>query len=263
MNRSAMFWGTVLIGLGAVLLLDNLGMLPLPAWELIWPLFLIALGAWILLGVALNPRRESQQLTIPLEGAPAAEIKISHGMGELIVQSGAEPGALVSGSFGGGVEQAVSRHGNCQRIKLAPPIQSFAPWEWMQRGGRTWSVGLSRDIPIALEVEAGASANRLDLSGLMLTGLKLEVGASSTELALPAGRGTTRVRIEVGAASVNVRLLPGTPARVRWEGGLTTFDIDRDRFTGSGHVYETPDYAAAVDRLELDIESGIGSVNIR
>ena len=136
------------------------------------------------------------------------------------------------------------------------------PWEWIGPHGRTWSIGLSGDVPLSLEIDAGASHSRLDLSGLVLTDMKLSVGASATEISLPAGTGTTRVKIEAGAASVDVRIPPESAARVRWEGGLSTLNIDRSRFVQSGKVYETLDYAAAPDRLDIDVESGVGSVTV-
>jgi hypothetical protein len=41
--------GAILIALGIYFLLNNLGLLPPITWGVIWPVILIALGAWIIL----------------------------------------------------------------------------------------------------------------------------------------------------------------------------------------------------------------------
>ena len=77
MRNSALFWGGILILFGTLLLLQNLGILPLNIWKLFWPLLLILLGLWTLWGV-FAPRRapESEQVAIPLEGASRARVRI-------------------------------------------------------------------------------------------------------------------------------------------------------------------------------------------
>jgi hypothetical protein len=254
----------VLVVIGALLLLDNFGWLPFSIWSLFWPLLLIAAGAWVLLGVYVGRRGvEMQHLAIPLDGAPAARIKISHGAGELSVRSGAGAGELLAGDFGGGVEHRTEREGGRLKVKLSSPLLTYMPWEWFGRNARSWSFSLSAEVPLSLEVEAGASSNKLDLSGVRLSGLDLQVGASATELSLPAGEGTTRVKIEAGAASVDIRIPPEAEARIRWEGGLSSLTVDGSRFNRSGSTYETNGFAAAADKLDIDIEAGVGSVTIR
>lgn len=70
MRRSATFWAIVLIAVGSLLLLDNLGLfagLGVRVWALVGPLLLVALGLWILLGaVAGRPAVEAREVSIPL-----------------------------------------------------------------------------------------------------------------------------------------------------------------------------------------------------
>ena len=51
MRRSGLIWGAVLVFIGIILLLDNLGLfdaLGISLWDVIWPLLLILFGVWIL-----------------------------------------------------------------------------------------------------------------------------------------------------------------------------------------------------------------------
>ena len=262
MKRNALFWGLVLVVLGALLLLDNLNILQFSVWQIVWPLLLIAAGAWVLLGVTQGGRGEAQQLSVPLEGEPAAQVKLSHGAGELVVSAGAGPSELVSGTFGGGVEYRSARESGRQTVKLKSPINAFMPWDWFGGNARLWTVALNGEVPLALEIESGASSSRIDLSAIQLTELELEVGASSADVSLPLGTGNTRVKIEAGAASVSLRLPPTAEARVRYEGGLSSLNINSGRFMRMGNTYQTANFDSASDRLDIDIESGVGSVTI-
>lgn len=49
-RNPSVFWGLVLVLLGFLFLLANTGVLNNLNWDIIWPVFLIALGAWLLLG---------------------------------------------------------------------------------------------------------------------------------------------------------------------------------------------------------------------
>ncbi len=263
MKRNTVFWGAVLIVVGALLLLDNLDILPFSVWGLLWPLLLIAAGVWVLLGVSRGGRAvETQQVSIPLEGEPTARVKLSHGAGELRVSSGAAPGYLLSGTFNGGVEYRSTREAGRQIVRLKSPPVFVAPWDMFGRNARLWSVELNSDIPLSLEIESGASSSRIDLSGVRLTDLELEFGASSADVSLPAGAGHTRVKIEAGAASVTLRLPQQAEARIRYESGLSSLNLDRARFAQSANSYQTAGFDAATDRLDIDIESGVGSVTI-
>ena len=48
-RNPGVWWGGVLVIIGALFLLANLGVLNNLDWNVIWPLLLIALGVWLLL----------------------------------------------------------------------------------------------------------------------------------------------------------------------------------------------------------------------
>ncbi|MCS7061784.1 MAG: DUF5668 domain-containing protein [Anaerolineae bacterium] len=264
MKTNAWFWGALLILLGALLLFDNLNILPFPLWDIIWPSLLIAAGAWLLLGARRAPRAvNTQRLDIPLTGESAARIKLSHGVGELMVSSGAAPGYVLSGTFNGSVQYRSTCEAGRQLVKIKSPLNLLALEGLFSREARLCSVMLSSQIPLSLDIESNASMARIDLADVRLTDLELEMGASSAEVSLPLGVGYTRVKIEAGAASISLRLPPEAEARVRFEGGLSSLNIDQTRFVQTGNRYQTAGFDAASDRLDIDIEAGVGSVSIR
>jgi hypothetical protein len=265
MNRQSAFWGLLLILIGVLFIFGNL--LQIDVWGLVWPIVLILLGAWIVWGVISGQQpRETEVMAIPLDGASRARVHLRHGAGRLTLGPGVEEGELLSGSFDGGVDHQSHREGDGLDVKIRVPVGDWSlfatPWTRWQRGGLEWRVALNGSIPLDLDLGTGASESRLDLRELQVTSLRLNTGASATELTLPAHAGFTEARLRSGAASLNVWVPEGVAARIRASGGLAEIAVDRERFPRQGSFYQSPDYETAVNRVDLDIETGVGSVRV-
>jgi hypothetical protein len=266
MRRDELFWGALLVMAGLVFLLNTTGVLSFNVWGVIWPLALIALGGYIVLGYLAGPQSvEVEEVAIPLEGEGSGRIQISHGGGRLSVAAGTDEGVLVAGRFGGGLGQRVRRRDGTASVELRLPsrvIFPFVPWVW-GAGGLNWDVRLNPKVPLDLKLETGAGQNVLDLSDLQVRSLELETGVSRTDLTLPARAGMTRAEIETGIARVTIRVPDGVAARIEVDGGLSSVHVDTTRFPKNGKVYQSPDYAGAVHKVDVEIDTGIGSINIR
>jgi hypothetical protein len=268
MRKSTLFWGITIIVIGVLLLVSNI--LDINIGRLIWPLLMIAAGAWILWGIVAGRRGseefETEEATIPLEGATKAHIRINHGAGRLSVNSGAGPDELATGSFRGGLDYQKTRDGDTLSVHMGvrAPMQRFAnPWSWWGPGrSLDWSVSLNDTIALSLDLQTGANEARIDLTDLQVTELQLQTGASSTRITLPASAGHTKAAIRSGAASVSVRVPTGVAARIQAQSGLAEVRVDRSRFTRMGGVYQSEDYATAENKVDIDIETGVGSVDV-
>ena len=269
MGRRVPFWGIILIAIGLLLLLDNLGVFgDLDVWGVFWPLLLIGFGAWVLLGVFHRGRpAEIGRASIPLEGASQARIKIQHGAGRLTVGAGAGPDELAAGDFAGGLDYTAHRDGDALEVSMKIETTAWAsagfPWNFGPGSALDWNVRFNDRIPLALKLETGASESTLDLAGLRVTELKVETGASATRITLPASAGLTQVKVSSGAASVNIRVPEGVAARIRVESGLAGIAIDGNRFPRVGGIYQSPDYDTAANKADIKIETGVGSVDVR
>ena len=200
------------------------------------------------------------RLAIPLEPAGDAEVMVTFGGGHLRIGTAA-PGMLVDGTFAGGVR--VERGGGAGRARLAPPTP---PSGWaLNREPYTWTMGVTGEVPLRLRVESGAADAELDLGGLRLAELRLRTGASETRVALPAAAGHTRVDAEGGAAAIRFRVPDGVAARIRSSMALGSSDVDTARFprNAEGNAWESPDFATAANRVEIEVRGGVGSVSVR
>ena len=296
MTRSSLLWGLILLLVGTLLLFSSLGIVTVEVWSAVLSVVLIVLGVRLLLRVAAGPgAAQGEEVSIPLGDVIGARVHVRHGAGRLRIGGSASPGALLEGTFWGGVSVRRRRRGDevQQPVAVERPTDAqakegkgerrygqrrgdevevgleprglpgiVAPWNWGDEGFG-WSFGLNSEIPLTLRVETGASEVQLDLTDLRLSSLRIQTGASSVRVALPARAGYTRARIEAGAASLSVNVPSEVAARVRCQGALASVDIDRSRFPRSGGVYQSVQYAEAENTIDIDVEAGLGSIRIR
>ena len=256
----AFTWPIVWTAIGVVLLLSTTGNLaegPLEVVTTWWPWLAIGLGVWFLVG-AVVPHGAGlvEALALPLEGATEASVRIRFGAGDLTTRAAA-PGRLVDGEFVGGVNHRGSGLG---RIELEQDTSHG--WPWLDRRS-SWTVGLTREVPLDLRVDAGASRNVLDLRELTVRSLELHTGASETRVVLPQAAGATSVRAEAGAASLVIEVPDGVAARIRTRVVLGSVQVDESRFPPVAGGYELRDYSTAANRADIDVQGGVGSLRIR
>lgn len=261
MRRGGLFWGLLLILLGGLFLLDNFGILDINVWQIFLPAVLIVLGLSVLYGALFRRRGADVTLAIPLEGAESGKIKVEYGAGRLRVGGGAPSGHLVSGTFYGGVDYDVRKQGGALDVRLESNMTYVFPFGW-SGDQREWTVNLSPAVPLSLDFEVGAAETRIDLTELKVGNLRLQTGASSTEIQMPARAGHTWAKISSGAASVEICIPEGVAARIKASGALADVQVNTSRFPRGEGGYQSPDFATAANRVEIEAETGVGALKI-
>ncbi len=251
-------WPVAWIVVGALLMLSTTGNLASGPGELIndwWPLALVVLGVWFLIGGIVPRSGPSEALALPIGSATEANVRIQFGAGELTTHPAAA-GQLIDGRFVGGV---VHQQAGPGRVELRQDTSNGMPW-FDRRFA--WDVGLTAELPLDLRVDGGATRTVLDLRELKLRSLELHTGASGTRVVLPMAAGATAVRAEAGAAELVLEVPLGVAARIRSRMVLGSTQIDQGRFPQTALGYESPDYASAQNRVDIDVQGGVGSLRI-
>ena len=255
----AFTWPVAWIVVGVVLWLGATGSIGQGPTDLIaeyWPWALVVLGIWFVIGAVVpSGRGLTETLALPLAGTADAGVRIRFGAGNLATRPAA-PGNLVDGEFVGGV---IHRQVGPGRVELEQDTRYGLPW--IERPSR-WTVGLTAEVPLDLKIDAGASRAVLDLSGLRVRTLELQTGASETRVLLPQAAGVTTVRAQAGAASLTLEVPSGVAARIRTRMALGSTQIDQVRFPASAGGYESPDYPTATNRVDIDVQGGVGSLRV-
>ena len=257
--------GGLMVLAGTLALLHAVGVLP--GGVPIGPLVVLGAGAW-LLSAGLRSERSAPSadaadpvaVAVPLDGATAARLVLSHGAGTIRMAGGATAGHLVEGTSSS-IVQTTKTH---RDGRLEATLQPTGTWEqWPgRRAAVVWDLGLARDVPIDLEVRTGASQVRLDLADALVRSLKVQTGASDVEVVLPA-HGRCNVSVSAGAADVRIRVPEGVAASVRNRSALAGFTIDEHRFPKVDGRYESPGFDRADDRADIDIDGGVASFSVR
>ena len=259
-RRGSLFWGTILIVLAVLLLLKQAGIILGDIFGYFWPLLIIAFGVWLIAGfVARNRPVEGEKVSIPLESAASAYIKLDHGAGRLTVNSGAGSNEFINGTFGNGLNYNSHLEGNRIEVKLRTS-QQF--WAWWPGESLDWDIRLNRDIPLNLKIDSGASASVLDLSDLKVTDLDIDTGASSTDLTLPMEAENMHVAVDTGASSLKVNVPAGVAASIRIKSGITSVNVNSRFPRQDGGLYQSSDYASSTNRVDITIDAGVGSIDI-
>jgi hypothetical protein len=300
-RRRSLVAPVLLIALGGLLLLNNLGVVPWNVWETLWrfwPLVLVLAGLELLLGnrgsalwlliaavVAVtalaiffataqqSPSVESRTVTQRLQGATQADVRVNFGAGRLTLGALANPTGdqLAQVTYDGppGLRPETRyrvRNGVGELDLAVERGQRGMPWPLMtgRPGGAEMHMLLAPGVPTKLNIDTGAADARVDLSGLRITQLDLETGASTTWLRLPEAAGSTKAGIKGGASTLTIEVPPNVAAQIHFDGGLSTLYVDESRFPASGSQwFRSPDYESAQNRVDLVIDTGVATVTVR
>ncbi|MEN4013526.1 MAG: toast rack family protein [Bellilinea sp.] len=201
---------------------------------------------------------ETEVLTIQ-EAAPAnvdtVELSIEMGAGELDIQPGAE--VLVEGEMHYNIpdwKPEIVRDGNNLLLRQGRKDTLTIP------GGNVinrWNLKLGSSLPLDLNVDAGAYKGTLNLTGIPLTNLVIQDGASQAEVRFdePNPVKMDSLRYRTGASEVRlIGLGNANPSFFTFEGGTGSYTLD---FTGSLQQDMFADISAGVSNLRIIIPEGM------
>lgn len=278
---SSFFWPVVLIGVGVILLLRNLEIIPvfnLSVLLRLWPLILVVIGLDILFGhraswvggvigllavggiiafLMLSPSlgiketggTKTDTISEPIDAATSAKYYLEFSSDPVELNALADNYHLISGTIThrGTLNFNVSG----TEEKVVHLSQTTTSDDWLQWNfvfaEQKWNIALNPDIPSELVVDGGSGSVNMDLSGMKLTSLQAAMGSGSSQFELPVSDTPYTALIESGSGSVNMTL----PAE-------TNLELTLD--SGSGSVNISVPAASAL-RIEV-MDSGSGSLNI-
>jgi hypothetical protein len=259
MRRDGLFWGGILILLGLLFFLQASGVIT-DVFGWFWPIGLMLLGLLILAGVLWPGSArlgEAKALVSLDENAKSAHIDMDFGASSLFVRGGAEPGMLIYGSSATALSVNSKMAGDVQEVNIdAGP--SFLPFLGSASG--SWDFQFSSEIPLSLDVDAGASTMTFDLADLQVREISVDGGASTINVTVPKACNCL-VKMEVGAATINITVPQGVEARLHMD-GLMSLNIDEKRFSQVGSFRQTAGFDTAQTRVEIELDGGASSVNI-
>ena len=297
-QRHGFFWPVVLIGLGILFLLGNLGSLSWGALDAVfrlWPILLVGGGLEILIGrrspaaslaVAIGTvvlmiagawllstgsigsyGFTSETINQPLGTAKRANVVIGMDVGTLRIGAAQTGSGLVQGSVDVRQGERLTRDfnvvGDTASFTLRANEQRRS-WIWpgpRSDAQRVWDLKLNRAVPTELTINTGVGSSTIDLADVGVTTLQVTTGVGQTELTLPrAGHYTANVTGGVGETIITIP--KGVAAQIVVESHLGGLNIP-DTYTKRDGTYTAPGYDTAANQVKLVIHSGVGSITVR
>jgi len=323
----SIFWPILLIGAGTIWLLSNLELIPgWNWWNLwrLWPLFLIAAGldllfarrspilgallglltigaAVVLLTAApslgLTPSADvvTETFSEPIGAAESAEIELDLSVADSTIEALPGGADLIAaeithiGEIGFDVSGSTSRD-----VHLYQVTEPFGVHiDWPEARQLRWDVGLTGEIPLHLSIDCSVGRSEIDLSGVQVADLDLNIDVGDSVLTLPAMESAYEVSIDGGVGRLEVRIAEGAEisldvngdvgdiiidvpddAAVRVEASTdvgdvrvpSSFDQTRsggEQFVGESGTWETVGFDDAERTITIGFDGGVGNLTIR
>ncbi len=127
--------------------------------------------------------------------------------------------------------------------------------------GYEWDLRLNREVPLDIGVQFGAGEAHLDVGGLTVRNLEVEMGVGQLDLDL---RGTPKqsydVRIRGGVGEAVVHLPSEVGVEAEAQGGLGS--VQASGLRHDGNRYYNDAWENSKIRIHLDIQGGVGSIRL-
>ena len=288
----------MLIGLGTVLLLDNLDLLGLSPWTVLldlWPVILITAGldlaigyrslagalvaaalallvlggslAWVAQGKSLLASEiPGESVQVELNGVTSAGVELSPVASVLQVGALTDSTYLLSGTIASyrdeKVTQAYQRTGDNAQVTLETAGASLVPTTAFSGSSPTWDLDLTPTIPLVITVNLVAGEADLALAPLIAESLAVDLVFGQSTVVLPAhGRYDAQLS---GVFGQTVVVIPaGLEASVRIEPLLTARTVDSSLRPLPGGRYVTAGYGQSENQVDLVISQVVGAIEVQ
>ena len=296
-RRPSLVWPLLLIGLGALLLLQLFGYLPAglgAALAQLWPVALILAGlhwlvgrrsragrvvvigagavlvagslTWAALTAAQMPAGGTQYLAQPPDSSKRLTATVTLQAGALRLAALGPSDHLMEATVQNGpgetARQDYTVAGGEGRLALAQSANPVLEPFLIRRGDPAlWDVRLTPGVPLALNVSLGDAAATLDLSGMQLTTLDLSTGLGQAAVTLPAVT-PVQANVNTGLGPVTLNLPAETPVRLTIHSGRAQVSLPA-RLTPAGGAYISLGFDAAQPFLDITLSAGMGGVTVK
>jgi len=112
-----------------------------------------------------------------------------------------------------------------------------------------------------MNVETGATALDFDLTKYKIQKFTLNGGVASFKLKLGQPLENTNVEVSTGMASVEIAIPQNAACEIETDSGLSSNNFEGFTKTDDGH-YQTPGFAAAKNKLHINISGGMSSFKV-
>ncbi len=255
----SLFWPIILIGVGVIWLLGNIGAIAafnLPVLFHLWPLLLVFVGLDILagrrsplvgavlgavalalvviflvggrqLGLSSTVQIKTEKFTAPVGQATSASVLLALSDSPTTVSALPNNSDLIEAdlTYIGSINFRAT--GTLRKmVRLArdeADFLLFSPLYW--DASLNWKILLNPRIPTDLNINGGSGESRVDLSQLRLTSLKASMGSGTSAFTVPAQGPEPHVQAVGGSGSMDWTIPAGAAVELHLSGGSGSINV--------------------------------------
>ncbi len=121
---------------------------------------------------------------------------------------------------------------------------------------------LPEDIKWIIELDAGASEAKLNLSNLIVDNVSIDTGASDIALIIGDKNDHTTIDISTGVSDVNLSINKNSGVRIDSDQAISDNNFESQGLIKIDGYYESKNYDKADKKVEIKIDSAISNMNL-
>ncbi|MBA1334472.1 MAG: hypothetical protein HPY66_2321 [Firmicutes bacterium] len=290
MKNRNMTLGIILIAIGVIWMLNNLGYSTWFLWEglfKLWPLILVIVGisvifrgkgyiitiAWLLffasilgygiLGYNVTRIETVRTPHVVMDAKPGTsngKLSITLDAGNFTFNS--EDSSLLRAYIPDpDVSRSVDFTGNNSTavIDIKQTRKVGFP-----REGKTYNYefGLNKNLSWEIDVNTGAMNGVIDLSDLDVSRLDLNMGAGNIKVSFGDISRHCEADLNSGASNIHLVIPEGVGTRIKFDGVIKNSNLNALNWEKSERYYTSPNYSTADKKLDIDLNMGVGRLTI-
>ncbi len=209
---------------------------------------------------------ETETQTVERNDASSVHVDIQMGIGKLDVDGGADD--LLDAEFTYNVpawkpEVEYEVRGGEGQLSIFQPDAEIKSLNIPENDIEyEWDLKLNDDVPMDLEIDLGVGESYLELGGLLLTDLDINMGVGETTVDLSGDwEQSLDINIDGGIGSTTIILPDNVGVQVKTDTGIGSINVHG--LVANGDTYNNSVYDTADVILVIDVNGGIGEINLR
>jgi hypothetical protein len=237
----------------------NIKYLKMIPWLAIMVVLLTTLGCAPTTSSARVGSLQTESQSVELGDVESVRVEIDMGAGELNVTGGANE--LMEADFTYNVaalKPEVEFRG--RNLTIRQPEVDIASFADLPDYRYEWELRFNDDVPMDISIKLGTGKMDLEMAGLSLTALEVDMGASRSTLDLTGDWASDfDANISGGVSSLTLRLPSDTGVRVEISG---ISRVNAGGLVKEGNAYVNEAYGNSEVTLDIFIEAGLGEINL-
>lgn len=205
----------------------------------------------------------SQKTTIEKDDAKDLTVKVTFGKGNLLIQGGSSEWMDATFDFNKKPGLPHVTYKNKRGTGILKVEQKSSLFGVNRRNvTNDWTIQLTNDIPIDLDVDIGVSKATVDLKGLQLKKLKIDSGVSDSTIDLSGEwQNNFKANVNLGVGDVALLLPKQTGVKLTVDKGIGKINMI-DFTEQSNGVFVNNAYKTSEITIDIKLSVGIGNVNL-